>query len=314
MAKNVENLTKTTRQKQLIANLRGVKNLGMPENLYSGAGGVLTELPREILAFHRGSAFEGGVASRHHRYVLVFCLQEPRGVILDGRVFPLSPGQGMLIFPYQGHYYTSAPPEGDFSWLFVTFELANASQVGVLRNHPFEMTDEAWRGLQSLVDEVHSNRKSAARTSGLVNLKLAMLLAEFVQARHDQPAFLRDNDDDEVAGDPRDVGFMQGVCEYVYANLDADLSMETIATHMSLSASRLQAKFRETLGRPLGEFIRNVRINAACSYLHSSDMTVSEISRTVGFQSLFSFSRAFKRKMSCSPLNYRKQAQAIPGQ
>jgi AraC-like DNA-binding protein len=79
----------------------------------------------------------------------------------------------------------------------------------------------------------------------------------------------------------------------------ADLSQET-----GVSASHLRALFRDRFGVSLGRYLRDYHIKRSIGMLSSSSVTVTQAAELCGYGSVYSFSRAFRRTMGCSPIQY----------
>lgn len=80
--------------------------------------------------------------------------------------------------------------------------------------------------------------------------------------------------------------------EYIEANLDAPLGMETLARVAEVSTRTLNTAFREVLNVTIVQYIRHCRLNAAKHRLLHSDSTnssVSSIGRAYGFSHLSRF-------------------------
>ncbi len=88
---------------------------------------------------------------------------------------------------------------------------------------------------------------------------------------------------------------------------DADFNVNTFATEMALSRSKLYLKIKGLTGMTPNEFIVNTRLKKGASLLlTSSDLSVSDITYMVGFTSPRYFSKCFKNLFGLSPLNYRR--------
>lgn len=77
----------------------------------------------------------------------------------------------------------------------------------------------------------------------------------------------------------------------------ADLSMETLRLHCQREVSR----------SPVRQ-VTFLRMRKAAGLLESTDMSLQQIARTVGYESSFNFSTAFKRLFRTSPSEYRRKA------
>lgn len=89
-----------------------------------------------------------------------------------------------------------------------------------------------------------------------------------------------------------------------YPNPNLGLGM--IATNFSISEGYVSSLFKEQAGVNFAEYVETQRINKACELLQTTDMNINDISEKVGYNSVQSFRRAFKRLHSFSPSELRK--------
>jgi AraC-like DNA-binding protein len=87
-------------------------------------------------------------------------------------------------------------------------------------------------------------------------------------------------------------------------------TVRSLAAEVGTSRSRLARGFLELVGIPPGQYLTRQRISTASRLLRDTTMTVSEISRHVGYQTEQGFSKAFSREIGSSPLAYRRTARA----
>jgi len=93
--------------------------------------------------------------------------------------------------------------------------------------------------------------------------------------------------------------------QYIAANYQRDLSLEEIARHCHLSPSYFSHLFREYTGQTLTAYIKRVRVEKAQQLLLTTDLSVGEIAREVGYQDPNYFSRVFKSVVGKTPYEYR---------
>ena len=86
---------------------------------------------------------------------------------------------------------------------------------------------------------------------------------------------------------------------------DANLTVEEIASRLSLSQSQLTRKIKALTNYTPVEIIRNMRLQRAATLLRSTEKTVSEIAFATGFTSLAYFSRCYKEAFGESPSDAR---------
>lgn len=89
-----------------------------------------------------------------------------------------------------------------------------------------------------------------------------------------------------------------------YAN--ANLGLGMIATNFNISEGYVSSLFKEQAGVNFTEYVENQRINKACELIKTTDLNINDISEKVGYNSVQSFRRAFKRLHGFSPSELRK--------
>ncbi|MET8175689.1 helix-turn-helix transcriptional regulator [Streptomyces clavifer] len=88
------------------------------------------------------------------------------------------------------------------------------------------------------------------------------------------------------------------------------LSLDEIANTAILSKFYFSRVFRNLTGTSPGRFLSAVRLHQAKSLLLETDLSVTEISYRVGYNSLGTFTSRFTRSVSHSPARYRALARA----
>ncbi len=107
---------------------------------------------------------------------------------------------------------------------------------------------------------------------------------------------------------PQDEAFLKKILQTVEAHLDdRKLSAEKLAELMLTSYSNLYKKTSALTGMHVTEYIRHIRLHKAAAMLkENGELTISQISLEVGFNSLQFFSREFRKVFGISPSAYRK--------
>lgn len=100
---------------------------------------------------------------------------------------------------------------------------------------------------------------------------------------------------------------MQRIHRYVEQNFQRKVQLAEIAQQVHLSEQAFNRFFRKMMGRPFFLFLNEYRINRVSQLLVETDWPVGRIAHACGFASLPFFHRQFRRFMSATPLQYRKQ-------
>jgi AraC-like DNA-binding protein len=81
-----------------------------------------------------------------------------------------------------------------------------------------------------------------------------------------------------------------------------------MAAQLHLSPSHLQRLFKRETGLRMGEWLIALRLQKAAYLLANSYLSVKEIARSVGYEHVSSFIRAFERRYVVTPTRFRERA------
>lgn len=91
---------------------------------------------------------------------------------------------------------------------------------------------------------------------------------------------------------------------------DSDLSLETVAEHLGISAVHLRTTFKKETGRSLLEYTTEYRVSMAKKMLRNSQCKIYEVSDQVGYKTSQYFSQIFKKATGMHPKDYQQQWEA----
>ncbi|MBR4201773.1 MAG: helix-turn-helix transcriptional regulator [Oscillospiraceae bacterium] len=95
--------------------------------------------------------------------------------------------------------------------------------------------------------------------------------------------------------------------DYIYRNLNENLTLQMAAAHENLNPSYLSKLFAKEMKMPIKAYILNAKITTAQNILTFSDFPISEIAASLGFSSQSAFSTAFHRLTGMTPFRYRNR-------
>ena len=100
------------------------------------------------------------------------------------------------------------------------------------------------------------------------------------------------------------VNEIKALCEQNFQ--DPDISLASFADHYNLSETYLSLQFKESTGENFYNHLQTLRLNKAIELLTTTDLSIREISDSVGYSSYNTFAKAFKRKTGINAGDYRK--------
>jgi len=96
---------------------------------------------------------------------------------------------------------------------------------------------------------------------------------------------------------------------YILQNYSNNITVENVARFVGFERKYFSRIFTEKTGITPVRYIINTRMNAAAELLRNTDLSISEIAYSVGYNDLPTFSKAFKQIYHTSPVKYaRSQA------
>lgn len=103
-------------------------------------------------------------------------------------------------------------------------------------------------------------------------------------------------------------------CLHILQHAEQTIDVPALARDLGISHSAFRKHFKQITGRPPLQYQIEIRLNKARRLLRNSSLSIQEIAEQLGFESIYYFSRLFKKKTGESPLAYRKQTQFSPSQ
>ncbi len=234
----------------------------------------------------------------HREIELVYFLEGETVAYADSVRCVLRPGDVYVAFPNQIHYFETPKPEKYFLFVLkpeLIPEFLELFTTGTPRSPVIRGADKLPRVevLFRMLADVCTNRAtpySDAQVRGYLLALFSELLPRMSVSK-------------VSAGDS---GALRAIVSYCTRNFADDLSLSHLEEQLHLNKYYISHLFSNRLGIRFNDYINSLRISEACRYLLNSDLSITEISETVGFNTLRTFNRAFTKQLGRSPSEYRK--------
>ena len=271
--------------------------------------GILRELRRHPLSrgchplamgFYptaRGHAMQ---RDRHDDNLLIFCSAGRGRLDQPGATTPVCAGDALLLARGEAHSYRALDSDPwTLYWVHFTGEDASAF-VRYLRPGTGPLLHSGVApalisGFEALLGAAASGYRLEAYIAA--SNRLRQLLTEFALYR-DQP----------YGAQPGgiDVDALQA---FMRERIAESLTLAQLAALARLSPQHFAARYRELTGVPPLRHFQQMKIQAACRLLDSTDESVKVIAARLGFSDPLYFSRVFRRTQGLSPSAYRRSQQ-----
>ncbi len=233
-------------------------------------------------------------------YHLFHFVTKGRGTVqIGGETFQLSAGDAFLIPAEQVAYYEASRTEPwSYSWAGLT-GLRAERYVRQIQN----LAPERYviRGLDTKKYAASIAKAAVLQGASTVNYfrTEAVLFELMTYFAEDLPGLQNRTHAPSLAKQIR---------YYIDAKYNEKLTISALAAHFGIHPNHLSRLFRETFGLPPKQYLMDLKLEKAASMLIETDVPVSLIAETLGFDDPHAFSRQFKRHKGISPMECRKQA------
>lgn len=103
---------------------------------------------------------------------------------------------------------------------------------------------------------------------------------------------------------------VQNLIKYMEENLQFNIGLQDIASHVNMGVSSVSTIFKEETGTTVYDYLTNLRIDKACELLQDSTLRIADIALQVGYQNENSFIRVFRKIKSTTPGKFRENSKS----
>ena len=106
--------------------------------------------------------------------------------------------------------------------------------------------------------------------------------------------------------DKANSSLLKASLKYIHSFFTSKIEIPYLASLENLSNSRYVAVFKNQTGKSPNEYIIDLRLQLAKNLLDNTNMSIRQISESIGYNDQYFFSRLFKKHLGVSPQQYRK--------
>ena len=209
-------------------------------------------------------------------------------------------GDVILIFPNQIHRFDTKIQEEHILFIadpqllseFTTLFNEYLPEKNIIRG---AARDGELISLARKISELYSSPKTQYR-----DIILRGFLVAFLGRLFDIATFKKIN--------AEDIHAIGSVMNYCMAHYSEPLSLDLLEKKLHINKYYISHIMNQKLNMGFNDYINSIRISNACRKLSESNLSISEISDAVGFNTVRTFNRAFSKRMGISPREYRSRS------
>lgn len=256
--------------------------------------------------------FQATEQAVHHPF-LIYHLTRPTEVmrkiagaaaektLIGPRRMCLTPGNAITRWQHNGHPEILQMYLRQSIYDSVVSEMYGCDPAAAEIVPRFAMTDPL---LEQLAVAIHVALRDGTAEDGLYIDSLAQMIAAHLARFHSVRARpVRLASADGISG-----WRMRRLVAYIEEHLDGNLSLETMAAQVDVSALYLARAFKVAIGQSPHQYVLARRLERAKELLRNTDMPIVDVALASGFSSQSHLSNWFVRLVGVSPAVYRRRA------
>ncbi len=269
-----------------------------------------------LVSYERLSSFDTGEFPWHWHPEIELTLVMEGEIIYQANdsLYHLKAGEGLFCNTnvlHSGHGNGSA----DCSYLSVTFHprLLYGYSSSVMQtkymNHILKspslasihlVSEKDWQ--RRILEGIEKIRLLNRQHPASEELKIQIVLLQIWQELYEHVEISETG----FAENGRDTERIRRIMEYIQAHYAEKITLEELAEQIHLCRSESCRLFKRYMKESMFDYLLDYRIERSLELLRRPELDVTQIAGQTGFTSPGYFSKIFKRKMGCTPLEYRK--------
>lgn len=252
---------------------------------------------------------ERGRLHSHNCLEIGYCFQGSGVFLVDDEILPFGAKDCSIIFPGQKHIASSN--KADMSlWHFVMIDVgllvncfSQKETVGLAKmknrrpNVPNLINAESYPHICMIIQMIVEQlaQKKVQYKNSVKALALSMLygLSELDVLENKK---LENRKYDAIAP----------ALNYISNSYETQITLEKLAGMCNLSESTFRRNFKEMMGTSPLEFVHEIRIKVSTQLLREGRYSINQIAMMVGYDTLSSFNRQFRKSKGISPSRWKK--------
>lgn len=253
-----------------------------------------------------------GLSTHAHGFgQLIYFLDGAGELTYGGVSYPIVPGSLLLVPPMLSHGFVPLG-RSKVRTLDVKFHLHEeglASSIQACGGYYANDMEDVKTLLNNMLAEGIGKKRHYGCIARLCLLHALYLIAR--RAGEPFPEHPAHEADRPYSGEPAHAAVQ--VQRYVRQHCAEELTLDAIARQVRYSKAHIGRLISRHYGCSFAQFVRGQRIEQAKAYIYESDLTLKQIAESVGFKTIYHFTRVFKQVEGVSPGRWKARETAGVG-
>ncbi len=234
----------------------------------------------------------------HYHIEMGYIMKGKTNIIVDSKEHIARSGDFFICFPNQIHEYVTIAPEIHMLFIFSPDLIPEFSKIFTSRLPKTNVLSSISQNDEMILLFEQALHAAKYKTPYSEFTMKGYLLAFFGKLfeRLELCEFSTQNS-----------SLLGSILTYCSKNYDQPITLSILEKELHVSKFHISHTLSSKLHMGFNDYINSLRISKACQYLQSSNMSVTEVSATVGFNTIRTFNRAFTKHTGLTPSQYRSK-------
>lgn len=229
---------------------------------------------------------------------LIHYILSGKGVFqVEEKKYHLSAGDAFLIRPHTLIYYEADQRQ---PWTYTWIGLQGIKVEQYLSRTTLMKTPYVHWGQDETIQQCHEKMFKAYQLTNNRDLMMNSILYEYLYLLANKFPNI------DIPSHEKHISYVEEALKYIENNYSEPVTIQEIAKWLNLERTYLYRLFKSITGVSPQAYLLDVRIRQACTLLTNTDLTITNIAHSVGYEDSLYFSRLFHRKKGQTPSQYRE--------
>jgi len=232
-------------------------------------------------------------AHAHEGVEIIYLKKGTSHTFINGEEYILSPGDAFIIFPNCVHYHKESESIEAVLLSFPVKTLPEFYGVFSKKTPVSPLIRYLNPIITVLLEDLvrYEGKYKAEAQKGLLLATVSMILENISLSERN-------------IAENTNIG---AILEYCAAHYTENITIQSVAEALNISKSYISHAFTYKIQMCFRDYINSLRLRHALKLLKEERLNVTEIAYEIGFSTIRTFNRVFKKKFNISPLQYKKQ-------
>ncbi|WP_068605732.1 AraC family transcriptional regulator [Paenibacillus swuensis] len=232
-------------------------------------------------------------------YIISYHKKGSAKLRVGNQLHTISPGTVVCIPPNVEHdHFKDSEEETEFLWWHFNYEIAGVMDVMKLFQIPvaFRLQNAEYFE-QVFMQFITSTSRSTSLPLTILKqakaLELLYIILDSSLGQQMNSSFLNQSQS------------FVNLLTRIVQQPEEQISLQSLSKELHMHPTYICNRFKELFGKSPMQVQREMKVQKAKALLETSDMTITELSRSLGFSEIQNFTRLFKSNVGVSPSHYR---------